>query len=141
MRVSRDWVSRDWVSRDRSAAIAQRRTLSRERSAAIESAAMRIVGRRDGEVARVWVNGAILTVEPSLQFFRHSKGFNWGYGGSGPAQLALAILLNAGVSPERAVRVHQAFKSEFLVPLSDDLFALEVDVLAWTDAVSERPFP
>jgi Family of unknown function (DUF6166) len=41
-----------------------------------------------------------------LDLFNHSPtGFSWGYGGSGPAQLALALLADA-----LAVRLHQEFK-------------------------------
>jgi len=36
-----------------------------------------------------------LTPERSLELADHSpSGFEWGYGGSGPAQLALALLLD-----------------------------------------------
>lgn len=37
-------------------------------------------------------------------------GFEWGYGGSGPAQLALALLAHALKDDERALRLHQRFK-------------------------------
>jgi len=56
------------------------------------------------DVPRVFVEeseGAIrkdteLDPRPSLQLRKHSPdGFEWSYGGSGPAQLALAILLHA----------------------------------------------
>lgn len=43
-------------------------------------------------------------------------GFEWGYSGSGPAQLALAILADVA-GDEVAVRKHQAFKREFIAPL------------------------
>jgi Family of unknown function (DUF6166) len=46
-----------------------------------------------------------------LDLFNHSPtGFSWGYGGSGPAQLALALLADALGDDDRAVRLHQAFK-------------------------------
>ena len=42
----------------------------------------------------VWLDGKSLDPEPSLAIRNHSPdGFNWGYGGSGPAQLALAVIL------------------------------------------------
>ena len=37
-------------------------------------------------------------------------GFGWGYHGSGPAQLALALLADALGYDDRAVRLHQYFK-------------------------------
>ena len=46
-----------------------------------------------------------------LDLFNHSPtGFEWGYGGSGPAQLALAILAERLSDDAMAVRLHQAFK-------------------------------
>ena len=46
-----------------------------------------------------------------LDLFNHSPtGFSWGYGGSGPAQLALALLADALGDDDRAIRLHQAFK-------------------------------
>jgi Family of unknown function (DUF6166) len=46
-----------------------------------------------------------------LDLVNHSPtGFSWGHGGSGPAQLALALLANALADDDRAVRLHQEFK-------------------------------
>jgi hypothetical protein len=46
-----------------------------------------------------------------LDLFNQSPtGFSWGYGGSGPAQLALALLADALGDDDRAIRLHQAFK-------------------------------
>jgi hypothetical protein len=46
-----------------------------------------------------------------LDLWSHSPdGFEWGYGGSGPAQLALAILADCLGDDERAVALHQPFK-------------------------------
>lgn len=43
---------------------------------------------------QVWLNGQLLDPAESQKVHNHSPdGFNWGYGGSGPAQLALAIAL------------------------------------------------
>jgi hypothetical protein len=75
------------------------------------------VGTRDADgVASVEVDGRPLN--PRLDLWSHSpSGLEWGYGGSGPAQLALAILaqhLGAGGPQTReareAVRLHQDFK-------------------------------
>jgi uncharacterized protein DUF6166 len=41
---------------------------------------------------------------------RSPTGFEWGYGGSGPAQLALALLAHATCDDELALRQHQEFK-------------------------------
>jgi hypothetical protein len=41
-------------------------------------------------------------------------GFGWGYGGSGPAQLALALLIEATGDQDLAVRYHQDFKWRYV---------------------------
>jgi hypothetical protein len=52
------------------------------------------------------------------RFVVHSPtGFEWGYGGSGPADLALNIL-GAFVAPPLAWRLHQRFKFDFIAKLS-----------------------
>lgn len=80
------------------------------------------------------VDGDLLLLEPSLQVWNHSPaGFNWGYGGSGPAQLAIAILLAAGLEPERASALHQSFKWQHLAHLPAEGFTLEMDVRAWAE--------
>ena len=45
-------------------------------------------------------------------------GFAWGYGGSGPAQLALALLADVLEDDEQALRLHQSFKWRAIFPLS-----------------------
>ena len=46
-----------------------------------------------------------------LDLSNHSPtGFEWGYGGSGPAQLALALLAHANGNDGLAIRNHQDFK-------------------------------
>jgi len=48
---------------------------------------------------------------PRFDLDNHSPtGFAWGYGGSGPAQLALALLADALGDDKRALRLHQQFK-------------------------------
>lgn len=50
---------------------------------------------RGDESRHVWLDGKRLDPGPSQRIHNHSPdGFNWGYGGSGPAQLALAIVLS-----------------------------------------------
>ena len=43
---------------------------------------------------------------------RSPDGFNWGYGGDGPAQLALAILFDETQDAKLAVSRHQQFKRD-----------------------------
>jgi hypothetical protein len=57
------------------------------------------------------VSGQSLVTVCDGQKSEHSPtGFSWGYGGSGPAQLALALLADALADDDRAVRLHQEFK-------------------------------
>ncbi len=72
----------------------------------------------DWDSAHVLIDGARLEPERSLKVWNHSpSGFAWGYAGSGPAQLALAILLELNVPEEEAVRLHQSFKFKFIATL------------------------
>jgi hypothetical protein len=60
-------------------------------------------------------DGQILRPEPSLRLRSHSTtGFSWGYLGSGPAQLALALLYDATGDERVALQWHQPFKEEFV---------------------------
>jgi hypothetical protein len=72
------------------------------------------VGKRiDGE-AQAWIETEFRRrkkLKPRLDLRKHSPtGFEWGYGGSGPAQLALAICMHHLQDRERALEVYQAFK-------------------------------
>lgn len=65
-------------------------------------------------------------LRPRLDLFNHSPtGFEWGYGGSGPAQLALAILADALSDDERAISLHQKFKFKVVGVLPRDIWRLE----------------
>lgn len=97
---------------------------------------MRIVGHFATRTVRV--DGRELSPRPSLHVWNHSPdGFSWGYHGSGPAQLALAILLAAGQSPLAASALHQHFKREFVATWKGD-FDVEVDVEQWASKTHER---
>lgn len=83
---------------------------------------------------KVTVDGQRLDPTPSLKIINHSPdGFAWGYGGSGPAQLALAILLHVNVPKNKALALYQRFKAQFIATLPRDSFTLEVDVPAWVE--------
>jgi hypothetical protein len=76
----------------------------------------RYVGRRTGHAVDVTVDGRPLN--PRLDLWNHSPtGFEWGYGGSGPAQLALALLADCLGDDDEAVSLHQDFKSAFVAGL------------------------
>ena len=69
----------------------------------------RYEGRREFHATKVMVNGSPL--DPRLDLRSHSPAeFEWGYGGSGPAQLALAILADHCSDDEQALNFYQRFK-------------------------------
>ncbi len=79
-------------------------------------------GRRapDGSAIVTRADGSELP--PRLDLANHSPtGFEWGYGGSGPAQLALAILADCLEDDERALDLHQEFKAYAIARLPDKL--------------------
>ena len=62
------------------------------------------------------VNGRPL--DPRLDLWNHSPtGFEWGYPGSGPAQLALALLADHLGDHSEAVNLHQDFKRAVIATL------------------------
>lgn len=69
---------------------------------------------------------------PSQRLYNYSPdGFNWGYAGSGPAQLALAMMLHYLPSDE-ALAIYQEFKGDVIanIPMCD--FAMpEREVKQW----------
>jgi len=69
---------------------------------------------------------------------KHSQtGFEWGYGGSGPADLALNIL-SVFVGQELAEKLHQEFKWQFIanMPYEGGTIKRE-DILRWIDERKE----
>jgi hypothetical protein len=69
---------------------------------------------------------------PSLQVWNHSPdGFNWGYGGSGPSQLALAILFDVTKDRDTAVKFHQDFKRAFVAGWGENWTVTEDEVINW----------
>lgn len=78
------------------------------------------------ETRIVTVNGKQLLPGASLAIVNHSPdGFACGYAGSGPAQLALAILLKY-LSVEDARRCYQRFKSNVVAAWPQRHFALRI---------------
>jgi hypothetical protein len=79
-----------------------------------------------------------LSPKPSQKLFNHSPdGFQWGYGGSGPAQLALAILLDYLGDKDEALRLHQPFKWAIIARLPKDK-AWEIDALTIEDFLRQH---
>ncbi len=97
-------------------------------------------------VVRVSVLGAAVPERPGeravqrrywlparLDLWNHSPlGFEWGYAGSGPAQLALALLADCTGDEGLAVRRHQDFKVAVLAGAPREGFTLTGEAIeAW----------
>jgi len=73
----------------------------------------------------------LLSPKHSQKIINHSPdGFSWGYSGSGPAQLALAILLTC-TTEDDARRLHQVFKSEVVATWPQKNFSRTFPVMRW----------
>jgi len=80
-------------------------------------------GERQEPLVLAWEGGhpRPLDPAPSQALRNHSPdGFEWGYEGSGPAQLALALLLDCLGDEDEALEHYQAFKRAHLAPLGRD---------------------
>lgn len=81
--------------------------------------------RGEIETSRVWLFGKELFPEESLKHKSHSPdGFAWGYGGSGPAQLALAICLEL-FDTETGLEVYQDFKWKYIAVIHQSDFEID----------------
>lgn len=79
---------------------------------------------------KVFVGNEQLNPAPSQKLVNHSPdGFSWGYSGSGPAQLALALLLHY-TDQEFALAHYQQFKTDVIAGLSKEGFEMDEDELA-----------
>jgi hypothetical protein len=84
----------------------------------------------EGDFTRktVFVDDGLLNLKRSLKVRNHSPtGFNWGYGGSGPAQFALALLLKY-LPEEEATRYYQKFKFEWVASLPQTDFEQTINL-------------
>jgi len=79
-------------------------------------------------------DGEPLSPLPSQKVFNHSPdGFQWGYGGSGPAQLSLALLLDVTGDPALSVRLHQTFKHQFVAAWGEKWKIWSDDIETWVE--------
>ena len=75
----------------------------------------------------------VLPLLPRLDLWDHSPtGFEWGYGGSGPAQLSLALLADALGDDEQALSLHQPFKWEVISRLPENEWQLRAEDITET---------
>lgn len=79
-------------------------------------------------------NGFVLSAVDSQALINHSpNGFNWGYGGSGPSQLALGLLLAVTSDKDLSLRFYQQFKWDIVANLGDTWEITEGSILAWIE--------
>ncbi len=88
------------------------------------------------DTLEVFVDAAPLPLEPSLKVYSHSPtGFCWGYSGSGPSQLALALLLDFGAKKNEALSGYHDFKREVIATLPEEDFEFPMSrVSNWLEA-------
>ena len=79
------------------------------------------------------INDQSLEPGPSQKLRNHSpNGFSWGYAGSGPSQLALAILLKY-TDKETALQYYQQFKFDTIAKWPQNDFTIQLDLQRWID--------
>ena len=68
------------------------------------------------------------------KYYHSPNGFEWGYGGSGPADLAYSILRDLGLTDEEAFPLYQDFKWDIIAKLPREGFCLdEAMIIAWLE--------
>ena len=97
--------------------------------------AHRIAGEPVVDVVKPNIRRYRLSPQRSQRIVNHSPtGFEWNYYGSGPAQLALAILLDCTNDGETARRGYQRFKDQFIGPAPEEGFTFtESQIRGWLD--------
>jgi hypothetical protein len=83
--------------------------------------------------------GASRPLDPRLDLRKHSPtGFEWGYSGSGPAQLALALAADVLGDDDRAQDVYQRLKFKLVAGLPREGWELTGDRIRAAIAAIER---
>ena len=99
-----------------------------------------IRGERIDGRAVVTVDGEPLDLRLDVRR-HHPSGPDWGYYGTGPAQLALAILLTAGAERETAERHYQTFKNCCIARIRHRCWTLDLrDVRRWLESAAHSDF-
>ena len=76
----------------------------------------------------------IFNPAPSQKVWNHSPdGFSWGFCGSGPAQLALALLLDVTDDGKLATFLHQRFKAEIVANWGESWEISSDEINAWVE--------
>lgn len=97
------------------------------------------LGRRSGGEIEVTVNGTPLNprfdLEPGI-----TADFEWGYDGTGPSRLAVAILADCYGNDEKSVALHRKFARAYLAQIRTDTWRLdETAINSILDGTVESP--
>ena len=79
-------------------------------------------------------------LDPRLDLANHSPtGLSWGYEGSGPAQLSLALLADTLEDDERALKLYQPFKAAYIarIPATQE-WCLSSNMIRLLACITER---
>lgn len=79
-----------------------------------------------------------LAILPSQKLYDHSPGFGWGSFGSGPSQLALALLLDVSTNPSLALAYYQQFKWDIVASWGDEWTIFSGEILEWLKEQEKR---
>ena len=79
-----------------------------------------------------------LSLAPSQKLYDHSPGFGWGSFGQGPAQLALALLLDVTSNPDLALAYYQQFKWDRIAECGDEWSMTSSGILEWIKRQERR---
>jgi hypothetical protein len=87
----------------------------------------------------VCVNGRTRALKPRLDIHMHADAFEWGYGGSGPAQLALALVAECAGRKFAVPRVYRRIKKRLVAKFPRDGWTLTEERLRdeIADAIAE----
>lgn len=77
-------------------------------------------GKYNDRAWNVYVDGELLDIERSQKVWHKAQSFAWGYAGSGPSQLALALLLEEGLDDGEAIHMMHIFKRDKLTTIGLD---------------------
>lgn len=99
-----------------------------------------VLMNKDSIIKGIW-NSKVISVDDveldprkSQAIISHSPdGFNWNYEGSGPSQLALALLLEV-TTKENAIMLYQEFKAKCIACLPASDFTMSAkDIYDWLE--------
>lgn len=98
--------------------------------------------RRNGSafVSKSGEDGPLQLLPLGLEHVRHSPdGFEWGYGGSGPAQLAFALCLDVLGDPKEAELIYHDLKRSLIQYLPREGWEMDRENLVEAiDALKEK---